>query len=156
MRHCDDSGFPPVKRRGYTWQLAFLSNRPLHRTGLYSSGPFPATDHALPRTDNLAYLLINKFSSVQSLSRVRLCDPMNRSTPGFPVHHQLLEFTQTHVHQVSDAIQPSHLLSSPSPPASNLSQHQGLFKSSLHQVAEVLELQLQHQSVQCIFRIKIP
>ena len=57
-----------------------------------------------------------------------LCDPMNRSTPGLPVHHQLLEFTQTHVHQVSDAIQPSHPLSSPSPPAPNPSQHQSLFQ----------------------------
>ena len=56
-----------------------------------------------------------------------LCDPMNRSTPGLPVHHQLLEFTQTHIHRVSDAIQPSHPLSSPSPPASNPSQHQSLF-----------------------------
>ena len=56
-----------------------------------------------------------------------LCDPMNCSTPGIPVHHQLLELTQTHVHQVGDAIQPSHPLSSPSPPALNLSQHQGLF-----------------------------
>ena len=56
-----------------------------------------------------------------------LCDPMNRSTPGLPVHHQLLEFTQTHVHQVSDAIQPSHPLSSPSPPSPNPSQHQSLF-----------------------------
>ena len=56
------------------------------------------------------------------------CDPMNRSTPGLPVHHQLLEFTETHVHQVSDAIQPSHPLSSPSPPAPNPSQHQGLFQ----------------------------
>ena len=58
-----------------------------------------------------------QFSSVQSLSRVRLCDPMNRSMPGLPVHHQLPEFTQTHVHRVSDAIQPSHPLSSPSSPA---------------------------------------
>ena len=57
-----------------------------------------------------------------------LCDPMNRSTPGLPVHHQLPEFTQTHVHRVSDAIQPSHPLSSPSPPAPNPSQHQGLFQ----------------------------
>ena len=57
-----------------------------------------------------------------------LCDPMNRRTPGLPVHHQLPEFTQTHVHRVSDAIQPSHLLSSPSPPAPNPSQHQGLFQ----------------------------
>ena len=56
------------------------------------------------------------------------CNPMNRSTPGLPVHHQLLEFTQTHVHPVSDAIQPSHPLSFPSPPALNLSQHKGLFK----------------------------
>ena len=67
-----------------------------------------------------------------------------------PVHHQLLEFTQTHVHWIGDAIQPSHPLSSPSPPALNLSQHQGLFKwvSSSHQVAQVLEFQLQHQSFQ--------
>ena len=61
-------------------------------------------------------------------SSVRLCDPMNRSMPGLPVHHQLPKFTQTHVHRVSDAIQPSHPLSSPSPPAPNPSQHQGLFQ----------------------------
>ena len=75
---------------------------------------------------------------------------MNRSTPGLPVHHQLPESTQTHVHWVGDAIQPPHPLSSPSPPALNLSQHQGLFQwvSSLHQVAKVLEFQLQHQSFQ--------
>ena len=68
------------------------------------------------------------ISSVQSLSRVRLCDPMNSSMPGLSVHHQLPEFTQTHVHWVSDAIQPSHPLSSPSPPTFNLYQHQGLFQ----------------------------
>ena len=68
-----------------------------------------------------------QFSSVQSLSRVRLCDPMDCSTPGLPVHHQLPEFTQIHVRCVSDAIRPSHPLSSPSPPAFNLSQHQGIF-----------------------------
>ena len=68
------------------------------------------------------------LSSVQSLSHVRLCDPMNRSTPGLPVHHQLLEFTQAHAHRVDNANQPSHLLSSPSPPAPNPSQHQGLFQ----------------------------
>ena len=74
-------------------------------------------------------IIIFWFSqSVQSLSRVRLCDPMNRSTPGLPVHYQLLASTQTHVHGVGEAIQPSHHLSSPSPPALNLSQHQGLFK----------------------------
>ena len=68
-----------------------------------------------------------QFSSVTQ-SCLTLCDPMNRSTPGLPVHHQLLEFTQTHVHQVSDAIQLSHPLPSPSPPAPNPSQHQSLFQ----------------------------
>ena len=91
----------------------------------------------------------HQFSSVTQLCPT-LCDPMNRSTPGLPVHHQLPELTQTHVHWVGDAIQPSHPLPSPSPPTFNLSQHQGLFKwvSSSHQVAKVLELQLQHQSFQ--------
>ena len=90
---------------------------------------------------------MNQFSSVAQ-SCLTLWEPMDCSTPGLPVHHQLPEFTQTHVHWVSDAIQPSHPLSSPSPPTRNLSQHQGLFKwvSSLHQVAKVLEFQLQHQS----------
>jgi len=90
-----------------------------------------------------------QFSSVTQ-SRLTLCDPMNCSTPGLPVHHQLLEFTQTHVHWVSDAIQPSHPLSSPSPPAPNPSQHQSLFQwvNSSHEVAKVLEFQLQHQSFQ--------
>ena len=75
---------------------------------------------------------------------------MDCSTPGLPVHHQLPEFTQTHVHEVGDAIQPSHPLLSPSPPALNLSQNQGLFKgvSSSYQVARVLEFQLHHQSFQ--------
>ena len=68
-----------------------------------------------------------QFSSVAQ-SCPTLCDPMNRSMPGLPVHHQLLEFTQTHIHRVSDAIQPSHPLSSPSPPAPNPSQHQSLFQ----------------------------
>ena len=84
-----------------------------------------------------------QFSSVAQ-SCPTLCDPMNRSTPGLPVHHQLPEFTQTHVHRVGDAIQPSHPLSSPSPPAPNPSQHQSLFQgvSSLHEVAKVLKFQL--------------
>ena len=86
----------------------------------------------------------SQSSSVTQLCPT-LCNPMNRSTPGLPDHHQLLESTQTHVHWVSDAIQPSHPLSSPSPPTPNLSQHQGLFKwvNSSHQVAKVLEFQLQ-------------
>ena len=67
-------------------------------------------------------------SSSVAQSCLTLCDPMNRSTPGLPVHHKLPEFTQTHVHRVGDAIQPSHPLSSPSPPAPNPSQHQGLFQ----------------------------
>ena len=97
--------------------------------------------------------IIMMFSSVTQ-SCPTLCDPMNRSTPGLPVHHQLLEFTQTHVHWVGDAIQPSHPLSSPFPPTLNLSKHQGLFRwvSSSHQVAKVLEFQLQHQFFQWIPR----
>ena len=93
-------------------------------------------------------------SSVQFSSVAQSCptiwDPMNRSTPGLPVHHQLPEFTQTHVHQVRDAIQPSHPRSSPSPPAPNPSQHQNLFQwvNSLHEAGKVLEFQLQHHSVQ--------
>ena len=94
------------------------------------------------------------FSSVQFSSVAQscpnLCDPINCSTPGLPVHHQLLEFTQTHVHRVGDSIQPSHPLSSPSPPAPDPSQHQSLFQwvNCSHEVAKVLEFQLQHQSFQ--------
>ena len=98
------------------------------------------------------------ISSVQFSSIAQSCpalwDPMDRNTPGFHVHHQLPEFTQTHVHWVGDSIQPSYPLSFPAPPAFNLSQHQGIFKwvSSSHQVAKVLEFQLQHQSFQWLFR----
>ena len=90
----------------------------------------------------------HQFSSVAQ-SCLTLHHPMECSIPGFSVHHQLLELTEAHVHKVSDAIQPSHPLLSPSP-ALNLSQHQGLFQSvrSSHQVAKVLEFQLQHQSFQ--------
>ena len=90
-----------------------------------------------------------QFSSVTQ-SCPPLCDPMNRSTPGLPVRHKLLEFTQTHARRVGDAIQPSLPLPSPSPPAPNPSQHQGLFQrvNSSHEVAKVLEFQLQHQSFQ--------
>ena len=90
-----------------------------------------------------------QFSSVTPLC-LTLCNPMNSSMPGLPVHHRLLEFTQTHVHRVSDAIQPSHPRSSPSPPAPKPYQYQSLFQwvNSLHEVAKVLEFQLQHQSFQ--------
>ena len=97
---------------------------------------------------------LTQFSSVtQSCST--LCDPIDCSTPGLPVHHQLPESTQTHVHWVGDAIQPSHPLSSPSLPAIILSQHQDLFEwvNSSHPVAKVLEFQFQHQSFQWIFKI---
>ena len=100
------------------------------------------------------------FKCCQSVSQscLTLCDPMNHSTPGLPVHHQLPEFTQTHAHWVGDAIQPSHPLSSPSPPAPNPSQHQGLFQwvNSSHEVAKVLEFQLQHQSFQWTPRTDLP
>ena len=107
---------------------------------------FHAILHSIFSSDILWGTQLN--STTQSC--LTLCDSMDCSTPGLPVHHQLPESTQTHVHWVDDAIQPSHPLSSPSPPALNLSQHQGLFQwvSSSHQVAKVLEFQLQHQSFQ--------
>ena len=77
-------------------------------------------------SNRLFFFLVSSFSSFAQLCPT-LCNPMDCSTPGFPVHHQLPELTQTHVHRVSDAIQPSHPLLSPSPPAFNLSQHRGLF-----------------------------
>ena len=94
-----------------------------------------------------------QFSSVTQLC-LTLCDPMNCTTPGLPIHRRLLKFTQTHVRQVGDAIQPSHPLRPPSPPAPNPSQHQSLFQwvNSSHEVAKVLEFQLQHQSFQWIPR----
>ena len=96
----------------------------------------------------ISYISI-QFSSVTQ-SCLTLCDPMNCSTPGLPVHHQLLECTLTHVHRVGDAIQPSHPLLSPPPPASNPSQHQSPFQwvNSSHEVAKILEFRLQHQSFQ--------
>ena len=96
-------------------------------------------------------------SSIQFSSVTQLCpsDPMDCSMPGFPVHHQLSEFAQTHVRPVSDAIQSSHPLASLSSPAFNLSEHQGLFHwvGFSHEVAKVLEFQLQNQSFQWKFRI---
>ena len=106
-----------------------------------------------PRVPSSLWLKRSQFSSVPQLC-LTLCDPMDCSMPGFPVHHQFPELAQTHVHWIGDAIQPSHPLSSPPPPASHLSQHQGpsQWVHSLHQVAKILEFQLQHQSFQCIFR----
>ena len=101
----------------------------------------------------IGWVSVFQFSSVAQ-SCPTLCNPVNCSTPGLPVHHQLPESIQTHVHQVSEAIQPSYPLSSASPPALNLFRHQGLFQwvSSSHQVARILEFQLQHQSFQWIFK----
>ena len=101
----------------------------------------------------LKYGIIVQFS-LATQSCPTLCDPIDCSTPGLPVRHQLPEFTQTHVHWVNDAIQPSPPLSSPSPPTFSFSQHQGLFQwvSSSHQVAKILEFQLQHQPFQWIFK----
>ena len=103
---------------------------------------------------------MSSLNSVQVSSLAQLCltfcDPMDCSMPGFLIHHQFLELAQTHVHRVGDAIQPSHPLPSPSPPAFNLSQNQVccffFFFPTLHQVAKVLEFKLQHPSFQCIFR----
>ena len=97
------------------------------------------------------------FSQLVTQACLTICDPMDCSMPGFPVHHQLPGFAQTHVHWVGDAIQPFHPLSSPSPPAFNLSQHQRLFKwvSSSHQVAKVLEFHIQHLFFQWIFRTNL-
>ena len=98
-----------------------------------------------------------QFSSVPQ-SCPTVYEPINHSTPGLPVHHQIPEFTQTHVHRVGDAIQPSHPLSSPSPPAPIPSQHQGLFQwvNSLHEVAKVLKFQLYIQSFQKTARTYLP
>ena len=114
-------------------------------------------------TCNINHPLILLLCVSQSVSSVAqscpaFCDPMNHSTPGLPVHHQVPEFTQTHVQRVGDGIQPSHPLSSPSPPAPNPSQHQGLFQrvNSPNEVAKVLEFQLQHQAFQWIPRTDLP
>ena len=133
---------------------------------LFSRAQLLSLALSLECLENRAWILLHltntscpaQLNSVQLLSPTlqcpTLCDPMDWGTPGFPVHHQLPELAQTHVHWVGDAIQPSHPLPSPSPPALNLSQHQGLFQwvSSSHKVAKVLEFQLQYQSFQWIFR----
>ena len=105
----------------------------------------------------IVLLFTTVFSSVAQ-SCPTLCDPMNCSTPGLPVYHQLPDFTQTHVHRVSDAIQPSQPLLSPSPPAPNPSQHQSLFQwvNSSHEVVKVVEFQLWHHSFQRNPRADLP
>ena len=124
----------------FTFQLVFLGFGMLHlkeNTFLHFALSRAPIRHILDQIRSVAQLCPT------------LCNPMNRSTPGLPVHHQLPEFTQTHVHRVSDAIQPSHPLSAPSPPAPNPSQHQSLFQwvNSSHEVAKILEFQLSHHSL---------
>ena len=126
-------------RYAYLFKLVFLfSFEEILRSGIAGS------------CGSFIFNFLRNLHTAFTQSCLTLCDPMNCSTPGLPVHHQCPESTQTHVHRVDDAIQPSHPLSSPSPPALNLSQHQGPFKwvSSSHQVTKVLEFQLQHQSFQ--------
>ena len=123
---------------------------PKMQISLYTSKK-PNTRPYIPWMLNMGVLFLKKFRTIRS-DQIRsvaqscptLCDPMNPSTPGLPVHHQLPEFTQTQVHRVSDAIQPSHPPSSPSPTAPNPSHHQSLFQwvNSSHEVAKVLEFQL--------------
>ena len=134
-----------VYKKSRWWDLGVPKGIPAHR-------PSPVTQWFLKFTHSLLLELKYWICCSVSKSCLTVFDPMDCSMPGFPAHHHLPEFSQIHVHRVSDAIQPSHPLSSPSFPAFNLSQHQGLFQwvSSLHQVAKVLELQ--HQSFQWIFR----
>ena len=131
--------------------LPFPSPGDLANPGIEPRSPASQADALISEPPGKP-LIVLQFSSVQSC--LTLCDSMSYSTPGLPVHHQHLEFTQTHVHWVVDAIQPSHPLSSPSPPAFNFSRRQALFKwvRSSHQVAKVLEFQQQHYSFQWIFR----
>ena len=138
---------------GRAWQptLAFLPREPMDRGAWQVAVHRVGHDWRL--TSSRSSIHNGIFSSVAH-SCPTLCNPVDCSTPGFPVLHQLPELAQTHVHWVSEANQLSHPLMSPSPPALNLSQHQGLFQwvSSLHQVAKALEFQLQHQSFQWVFR----
>ena len=124
-----------------------MESEPCLKSALLFPGSSSLLFASLPFPDSFS-------QSVHTQSCLTLCNPMACSMPGLLVHHQLPEPTQTHIHWVSDAIQPSHPLSSPSPPAFNLSQHQGLFQwvSSSHKIAKVLELHLQHQSFRWIFR----
>ena len=144
--NCSTQGFPVLH-----YLLEFAQTQ-VHWVGDVIE-PFHLLSPPSPLNQDLVLFGSVQFSSVTQ-SCLILCDPMTRSTPGLPVHHQLPEFTQTHVHHIGDATQSSHPLLSPSPPAFNLSQHQGLFQwVTSHQVAKVLELQLQQQSFQWIFRV---
>ena len=125
------------------WKLTTTNSRAITKADPLTTTQKVAEEFSINHSTVIWHLKQIHFSSVTQLCPV-LCDPADCSTPGFSVHHQLPELAQTHVHRVGDAIQPSYPLSSPSSPAFNLSQHQGLLQwvSSSHQVARVLELQL--------------
>ena len=123
--HCPHSAHPSSQAVG---RQRSCGNCNSHRQGAWLCAPGDFVDKKIVNQQALLSLqAVSQLSSVAQ-SRLTICDPMESSTPGLPVHHQLPQFTQTHVHRVGDAIQPSHPLSSPSPPALNLSQHQGLFR----------------------------
>ena len=142
---------------GCSHVLAIVSSAAMN-VGVYVSFSITISLGYMPGSGTVGSTTSTFFSSVQfgsvTQSCLTLCNPMDYSTPGFPAHHQLPELTQTHVHRVGDAIQPSYPLLSTSLPAFNLSKHQGLFQwvTSSHQVAKLLEYQLQHQSFQWMLR----
>ena len=144
-------GMSSSELRGSVWERVFEDTKQNRWQAASAGVSLRPLSLLLPRSQ-----LFNGscFCSVAK-SCPTLGDPMDYSMPSFPVLHYLPEFAQTHIHWVGDAIQPCHPLSSPSSAAFNLSQHQGLFQwvNSSHQVAKVLEFQLQHWSFQWIFRI---
>ena len=139
-----------LSQRSHFFLFILLCFSYFHHSIFWLTYPFFCLRY--PTVHSLEWFSV-QFSSVTQ-SCPTLCNPMNCSMAGLPVYHQFLKFTQTHVHRVSDTIQPSHPLSSPSPPSPNPSQHQGLFQwvNSSHEVAKILEFQLQHQSFQWIPR----
>ena len=145
---------PMHESKKWKWSRSIMSD-PQRSHGLQPFRLLHPWDFPGKSTGLGCHCLLLTYSKVFSVSSVTqscptFCDLMNHSMPGLPVHHQLPEFTLTHVHRVGDAIHPSHPLSSLSPPARNPSQHQGLFQwvTSSHEEAKVLEFQLQHQSFQ--------
>ena len=143
--HCK-MDFQPLDQQGSPFSTSFDHNYSRHLSSTYSVPDAKLSfSHALShlsfQRNPGASMAMPTLSSSAAQLCLTLCDPMDCSTPGFSVYHQIPELAQTHVHRVSDAIQPSHPLSSPSPPAFYLSQHQGLFQwvSSLHQVAKILK-----------------
>ena len=139
---CSGPGVQKGPRKGPTWPEVENALKPVKMLQQQQSG-----SASLP---NCMMVHWHPFSSIQFIQSCPTLRPHGPQHARSPIHHQLPEFTQTHVHWVGDAIQPSHPLSSPSPPVPNTSKHQGLFQwvSSSHQVARVLEFQLQHQSFQ--------